>query len=101
MLPGKEIIWTLIFCWHLVTGVFRPKIAINSESKVTEIIPAYSQERLGYVKRQIEMLKKCNFFEVIIILNHNPNIKLEQQISAPGDRLTFIDHKKRHSCGCQ
>lgn len=98
---GKEVIWTSFYYWRLVKGIFNPVIPDNFNSKVTVIIPAYSQERIKNVKRQIGLLTKCSFFERIIISNHNPEIKYNQEIDNPDKRIVIIDHKTRRGCGYQ
>lgn len=98
---GKEVIWTSFYYWRLVKGTFNPVIPEKFNSKVTVIIPAYSQERIKNVKRQIDLLTKCNFFERIIISNHNPKIKYNQEIDNPDKRIVIIDQKTRRGCGYQ
>jgi hypothetical protein len=85
----------------LVKGIFFPGKTDKFHSKITAIIPAYYRERTKNVIRQVELLTKCNFIERIVISNHNPIIKYEQEIDNPDKRIEIIDHKNRRRCGHQ
>ncbi len=98
---GREIIWTLVYYWRLGKQLIYPVFPIKSEPKVSAIIPVYSPERLRNVKRQIELLKKCDFIERIVISNHNPDIKLKQVLEDSDDRIVVVDQNTRRGCGYQ
>ncbi|MEL7035792.1 MAG: glycosyltransferase family A protein [Cyanobacteria bacterium J06592_8] len=84
--------------WSLERYISSP-LDLETDKKVTIIVPSYHASRARNLEPLIRMALKCNFVEKIIISNHNPDIKLEDWVKTNDSRVKLINHSVRRGCG--
>jgi hypothetical protein len=73
--------------------------AFNLPAKVTVLITYFHPARMQHIEAQVRNLLRCNFVEQIVLSNHNPQVRIEEQIKLRDPCLRFLNQPVARGCG--
>lgn len=88
----KYTLWT-------VNGYLGQPPRVDVPQQVTVLITYYNPGRMCHIDSQVRNLLQCRFVEQIVLSNHNPEIRIEDQVNFRNDRLVFFNQPVQRGCG--
>ena len=88
----KYALWT-------INGYLGQRARVDVPQQVTVLITYYNPVRMRHIDSQVRNLLQCRFVEQIVLSNHNPAVRIEDQVKSRDARLTFLNQPVPRGCG--
>jgi len=65
---------------------------------LTALIAYYHPVRSRHVEPQVRNLLRCPFVGTVVVLNDNPNLRIDPQLKAIDNRVVMVNQDVRRGC---
>ena len=95
----KKVAKRIVYYLWVFYGFVGWNLRLPKAETLTVLITYYNPARLKHVNHQILNRLKCEFVEKVVISSHNPDVRIDDHVTARDPRLVLLNQSIRCVCG--